>query len=171
MIRRPPRSTLFPYTTLFRSENKIKTANIQQEGSLAIISGQLKSDNKSKYEVVISTRLLDEIIDKGKLEGVNLQYLKPESFPAWVQYLPTLLFILMLVFFFFMFMQQSQGGGGGRGVMNFGKSKARMATPDKKKIGFKDVAGAEEEKDELAEVVDFLKQPKKYIEKIGRAHV
>lgn len=145
-------------------ENKIKTANIQQEGSLAIISGQLKSDNKSKYEVVISTRLLDEIIDKGKLEGVNLQYLKPESFPAWVQYLPTLLFILMLVFFFFMFMQQSQGGGGGRGVMNFGKSKARMATPDKKKIGFKDVAGAEEEKDELAEVVDFLKQPKKYIE-------
>lgn len=145
-------------------ENKIKTANIQQEGSLAIISGQLKSDNKSKYEVVISTRLLDEIIDKGKLEGVNLQYLKPESFPAWVQYLPTLLFILMLVFFFFVFMQQSQGGGGGRGVMNFGKSKARMATPDKKKIGFKDVAGAEEEKDELAEVVDFLKQPKKYIE-------
>src|SRR3712207_7454993 len=78
MIRRPPRSTLFPYTTLFRSENKIKTANIQQEGSLAIISGQLKSDNKSKYEVVISTRLLDEIIDKGKLEGVNLQYRSEE---------------------------------------------------------------------------------------------
>src|SRR3712207_4399350 len=59
-------------------ENKIKTANIQQEGSLAIISGQLKSDNKSKYEVVISTRLLDEIIDKGKLEGVNLQYRSEE---------------------------------------------------------------------------------------------
>jgi cell division protease FtsH len=48
--------------------------------------------------------------------------------------------------------------------MNFGKSRAKMATPDKKNVTFKDVAGADEEKEELAEIVDFLKQPKKYIE-------
>ncbi len=61
-----------------------------------------------------------------------------------------------------MFMQQAQGGGGNRNVMNFGKSKAKMATPDKKKVTFDDVAGADEEKEELAEIVDFLSLLKIY---------
>ena len=63
-----------------------------------------------------------------------------------------------------MFTQQSQNSGSGRGVMNFGKSKAKLANPDAQKITFKDVAGADEEKAELEEIVDFLKSPGKYIE-------
>ena len=69
-----------------------------------------------------------------------------------------------MIIIWFVFTQQSQGGGGGRGVMNFGKSRAKIASPDAKKVTFKDVAGADEEKAELEEIVDFLKLPAKYIE-------
>jgi cell division protease FtsH len=75
--------------------------------------------------------------------------------------LPTLGFLIILVFFWFTFMQQS-GGGGGRGVMSFGKSKAKVQNDPKSKKTFEDVAGADEEKAELFEIVDFLKAPQKY---------
>jgi len=80
------------------------------------------------------------------------QYTPPTSVPVWLNFLPSLLLILVVVVFWAMFMNQSSGGGGGgRGVMNFGKSRAKMATPDKKKVTFNDVAGADEEKAELEE--------------------
>lgn len=95
----------------------------------------------------------------------SVKYSAPQEVPFWFTMLPTFLIIIMLVAFWGMFMQQSGGGGGGnRGVMNFGKSKAKMATPDKKKVTFNDVAGEDEEKDELEEIVDFLKNPSRYIE-------
>jgi cell division protease FtsH len=81
-----------------------------------------------------------------------------------VSAIPNILMIIMLAVVWFIFMQQSQGGGGGKGVMNFGKSRAKLVVNDKKKVTFDDVAGADEEKEELAEIVDFLKQPRKYIE-------
>jgi len=141
--------------------NEIKSASIQQNGSVAIVSGELK--NGTKYETTVSSGLLDRFIDKYDVTGIRVNYIRPQSMPVWLQYLPSVLLILMLVAFFFMFMQQSQGGGN-KGVMNFGKSRAKMVTPDNKKVTFNDVAGADEEKEELAEIVDFLKQPKKYID-------
>ena len=72
--------------------------------------------------------------------------------------------ILLFVVFIFFFTQQSQGSGSGKGVMNFGKSRAKMLSPDAKKVTFDDVAGADEEKAELEEIVDFLKSPSRYIE-------
>lgn len=80
----------------------------------------------------------------------------------WLNLLgPALLLIAMVGVYFFM-MQQGQGGG--NRIMSFGKSRARMHEPDKKKITFKDVAGVDEEKEELQEIVDFLKDPRKYID-------
>lgn len=77
--------------------------------------------------------------------------------------LPTIFMILVLVAFWVIFMQQSQGGNGK--VMNFGRSKARMKKPeDDNQVTFSDIAGLEEEKEELAEVVDFLSNPKKFID-------
>ncbi len=86
----------------------------------------------------------------------------PQGTPWWGQLLPTFFVILIFVVLWFFFMQQSQGGGSR--VMSFGKSKARLHTEDKQKITFDDVAGAKEEKEELMEIVEFLKNPRKFIE-------
>ena len=87
----------------------------------------------------------------------------PERGPEWWQTALTYMIpFLLIIGIFFFFMQQSQGGG--NKVMNFGKSKARLQETDKKKVTFDDVAGADEERAELTEVVDFLKDPRKYIE-------
>lgn len=142
-------------------DNNIKSFQVREDKMT--IDGALKDG--TRYETVVpSERLFQFIGDHPKNGDVQEVYVKPATVPMWIQYLPTVLLILMLVAFWFMFMQQSQGGGGNRNVMNFGKSRAKMATPDKKKVTFEDVAGADEEKAELAEIVDFLKQPKRYIE-------
>jgi len=85
----------------------------------------------------------------------------PET-PWWVSFLPFLLMTAIFAIFWFVFMQQAQGGG--NKVMSFGKSRARLHQDDKNRITFDHVAGAEEEKDELKEIVEFLKNPRKFIE-------
>jgi len=143
------------------SKKEIKSVQVREDKTVA---GQL--NNGTEYETIIPLQRLIQIMEKDPNINVKELYIKPASMPMWLQIVPTLLIILMLVAFWFMYMQQSQGGGGGgnRGVMNFGKSRAKIATPDKKKVTFDDVAGEDEEKEELAEVVDFLKQPKRYLE-------
>ncbi len=142
-------------------ENKVTSFEVKEDKMTVV--GTLKDGQQ--YETVVPSERLFQFIGEHPKDGsVKEIYVKPAAVPMWVQYLPTVLLILMLVAFWFMFMQQSQGGGGNRNVMNFGKSRAKMATPDKKKVTFSDVAGADEEKAELAEIVDFLKQPKRYIE-------
>lgn len=84
--------------------------------------------------------------------------------PIWVQALPTVGMLVLLGVLWYVFMKQSQGGGTGK-AMTFGKSKARMVKDDdpSKKITFADVAGLDEEKEELSEIVDFLKNPSKFV--------
>lgn len=139
--------------------------NIKVREDKMLVEGTL-SDGKAFITVVPAQRLYQFMTSHPNTGDIKETYEAPRNTSVWVQMIPTLL--LMGVMFFavwFIFMQQSQGGGGGnRGVMNFGKSKAKMATPDKKKVTFNDVAGADEEKEELAEIVDFLKQPKRYLE-------
>ena len=85
----------------------------------------------------------------------------PQQMPWWLSLLPTLLTVGIFVLFWFVFMRQSQGGGK---VMTFGKSNARMTQNGDTHVTFKDVAGADEEKEELAEIVDFLRDSSKFIE-------
>ncbi|MBZ9689529.1 ATP-dependent zinc metalloprotease FtsH [Clostridium estertheticum] len=143
------------------NKKEIKSVQVREDKTVV---GELKDG--TKYETIVPLQRLLQVMDQNPNKDVQETYIKPATMPMWLQIVPTLLIILMLVAFWFMYMQQSQGGGGGgnRGVMNFGKSRAKIATPDKKKVTFDDVAGEDEEKEELAEVVDFLKQPKKYLE-------
>lgn len=142
-------------------DNNVKSIKVKDDRMT--VEGTLKNGS-SFVTIVPSERLFQFFAQYPKNGDVKELYDLPTNVPAWIQVIPTVLLIVMLLAFWFLFMQQSQGGGGSRGVMNFGKSRAKMATPDKKKVTFKDVAGADEEKEELAEIVDFLKQPKKYME-------
>lgn len=102
-----------------------------------------------------------KLLEKLQAKNVDIRAENPPEPPWWSALLSSILPILLLVGLWFFFMQQTQGGGG-RGVMSFGKSRARVSIGDKSKVMFSDVAGADEAKQELEEVVEFLKQPKKY---------
>ena len=142
--------------------SEIKSFQVSEDKM--IVEGKLKSG--TSYVTVVPAERLYRFLDNPTKDfAVEETYVKPSSAPMLMSWLSPILFIVVLVVIWFVFMQQSQGGGGGsRGVMNFGKSRAKMATPDKKKVTFGDVAGADEEKAELVEIVDFLKQPKRYLD-------
>ena len=94
--------------------------------------------------------------------GVELNALEPKSQSLVGQLLISSFPILLLIGVWIYFMRQMQGGGGGRGAMSFGKSKARLLGEDQVGVTFADVAGVEEAKAEVSEVVDFLKDPSKF---------
>jgi len=93
---------------------------------------------------------------------VNLQIGQPAQTSIWSSLLPMIISLAVIVGLWFLFMRQMQGVN--KSTMSFGKSRARLQDDKAKKVTFADVAGADEEKEELAEIVDFLKNPKKYME-------
>jgi cell division protease FtsH len=97
-----------------------------------------------------------------KGEALEIEYLAPIVTPWYLELLPYLIPIVLLMVMWWFIMRQQTGGGGK--VMNFGKSRAAMVDPSKNKVNFSHVAGADEEKEELKEIVDFLKNPKQYVD-------
>ena len=108
-----------------------------------------------------------DLIKAQRTSGVITSYnFEPEvAMPWWASLMPYLLLILVFgLFWYFMLGRGGEGGAGPRGAMSFGRSRAKLVTEDAKKTTFKDVAGADEEKAELQEIVEFLKAPRKFIE-------
>ena len=154
------------YTSLITmiENGKINKVKVSDLGTISSVSGT--TVDGARFEGIVFTEYLtddkvNELISEGKL-AIEIE---PRSQSGtWLSILPTIGLIVLLVVFFFILTQQSQGGGGGNRVMSFGKSKAKLHVDDKRKITFEDVAGADEEKEELGEIVDFLKAPRRFIE-------
>ncbi|MDN3648341.1 ATP-dependent zinc metalloprotease FtsH [Reinekea marina] len=104
-----------------------------------------------------------ELIENMIAHGVEVQAKQPEQPSIWTQLIVASFPILIILAVFMFFMRQMQGGGGGgKGPMSFGKSKARLLSEDQINTTFKDVAGVEEAKDDVQELVEFLRDPGKY---------
>jgi len=116
----------------------------------------------SSVFLTFSTQEIKELVKQNP--DFKFETPSPQTAPWWLSMLPYLIFALLIVVFWVFFFRQMQGGGGAGGgkVMNFGKSRAKVMSDDQRKVTFNDVAGADEEKADLEEMVDFLKNPQKY---------
>ena len=161
----------------FFEENRVKGFEVSNENVLTLVVYKTdKAGVLSPADVIgvptenISYKLRDISIfinafENGNYgENTNLgpyEYEPLEEYPWWLSLLPNILLIGVMIFLgIYMTRQMNKGGAGG--MMNFGKAKAHMPQNDKNKVTFSDVAGAEEEKEELVEIVEFLKDPEKF---------
>ena len=120
-----------------------------------------KLPNLNLFLYSVPVERLDELTASGGLDSYD--FAPPYETPFWMTMLPYLLLFVGFGVLWYYLMNQQGGAGGGK-VMNFGKARTKVASDEKRKVTFEDVAGADEEKMELFEIVDFLKEPRKYLE-------
>ena len=149
-------------------DGKVTTVSLQPVQLVLNVKGTMKGYKEGEEfvtNIMNDTKTQEDIRTLATQTKTEIDILPTPVASAWVSFFTGLLpFIIIFILFFFLLNQAQGGGGGGGRVMNFGKSKAKLHTDDRKKVRFTDVAGADEEKAELVEVVDFLKDSRKFVE-------
>ncbi len=160
-VSRPPEEV--PYSTFLELVNGNQVRSVEVDG--LIIRGE-RSDGISFETVqpqIVDKALIDDLVS----HNVAFQGERPEQQSIWMQLLVASFPILVIIAVFMFFMRQMQGGAGGKGgPLSFGKSKAKLLGEDQIKTTFADVAGVDEAKEEVKELVDFLREPGKF-QKLG----
>ena len=150
--------------TLFKGE-QVKEFTVSEDLELYMI---LADDTKALYQLSSLNLFYNDLgetisaqLEAGKL--LRYEYEPATVYPWWVSLLPYAIIIIIFIVLWIFIMNSAVGGKGGAGKMgNFGRARVKMGSSEKKKVLFSDVAGADEEKEELQEVVEFLKNPKHY---------
>ncbi len=147
------------YSELLRFIEDDKVASVKLVGDQHV-EGRLKDG--TNFTALVPMGKMADIADRLETRNVQLEAELPPQAPWWMALLPNIVFIVVLALFWLFIMNQMQGGN--NRAMSFGKSRARLHHEDKRRITFEHVAGVDEAKQELVEIVDFLKHPKKYNE-------
>ncbi|NLL35753.1 MAG: ATP-dependent zinc metalloprotease FtsH [Clostridiales bacterium] len=158
-----------PYSDVYRFFKEGRVVEYTIEGN--VLTARLDDETVIQYTIPYMSIFIEDLgatirdqLDTGKIRYAN--YIEGFETPWWMMFIPYLVVIVIFVLlWYFLFNRSGVGGGGGANTaMKFGRARTRLGTDEKKKVTFADVAGAEEEKYELQEIVDFLKNPKRYIE-------
>ncbi len=164
LFNQPPMPQDNPsYSSFLSMVDSGGVAEVKIQGQKII--GMKSSGEKFQVYTPDDPKLIDTLIKK----GVEVKAEPPDESPWYMTLLLSWFPMLLLIGVWIFFMRQMQGGGGGgRGAMSFGRSKARLINEETAKVTFDDVAGVDEAKEELSEVVDFLREPRRFTRLGGR---